>query len=429
MGRRELVEREEGVPVRTGGIYDPAEIRPHPARIRAQEAALRAILERTAAAAPPVREALAEAGLAPKDVSFADLDRIRVTHKGALPRQQAQAPPFGGWLARPIDDVRRVYVSPGPIYEPEGRGRDYWGFAPALYAAGFRATDIVMNSFSYHLTPAGHMLDGALEALGCVVVPTGIGSTEIQATTLIDLAVSGFVGTPSFLATLLERVTGLGHRPALEVAFVSGEPLPAALRQQLEDGYGVRISQGYTTADVGLIAYECPVRAGLHLADRVIVEIVDPATGLRVPDGEAGEIVVTYLSDLYPLLRLGTGDLSRLTLGDCGCGRTASRLERILGRVGEAVKVRGLFIHPHDLDRAMARHPEVARYQAVVTRSGHHDELTVRVEANSVDRDRLATAVAESIRDVLRLRVVVEVSPAGTLRESDKKLLDQRTWE
>jgi len=359
---------------------------------------------------------------------LADLERIPITRKERLPNLQAQVLPFGGWLGQAMGDVRRIFVSPGPIYEPEGRGPDYWRFAPALYAAGFRSGDVVLNSFSYHLTPAGHMIDGALEALGCVVVPAGVGNTEVQVKVLHDLSTTGFIGTPSFLAAILARVSTAGEKSPLQVAFVSGEPLSERLRKELEQAHGLRISQGYATADVGLIAYECPMRSGLHLTDRVIVEVVDPASGLHREEGELGEIVISHLNPLYPLLRLGTGDLSRFVPGPCACSRTAPRLQRIIGRVGEAVKVRGLFVHPHDLDRAMARHPEVRRYQAVVTRTGHQDELTVRVEASSSTAEALRTAVEESVREFLRLRATVEILPAGTLGEDEKMLVDRRTW-
>jgi len=420
---------KEGRPVtRTAGVYDPAETRSATARARDIEATLRTVLRRTAATAPAVCNSLSTAGLVPEEARVADLERIPITRKEALPRLQAQGPAFGGWLGRPVGDVRRIFVSPGPIYEPEGRNDDYWGLAPALYAAGFRAGDIVLNTFSYHLTPAGHMFDGALEALGCVVVPSGVGNTEIQVKTVLDLSATGFIGTPSFLATIVGRLGELGRPSPLQVAFVSGEPLSERLRAELEDNHRLRISQGYATADVGLIAYECQLRTGLHLTDRTIVEVVDPATGQHRPEGELGEVVISYLSELYPLLRLGTGDLSRFVPGDCGCGRTAPRLERIIGRVGEAVKVRGLFLHPHDLERALARHPEIKQYRAVVTRTDHHDQLTVQVEAASADVKVLGDAVEESLREVLRLRASVEVLPIGALGEVEKRLIDQRVW-
>ncbi len=408
--------------------YDPAEQQPPSQRALAQDAALRRIAARAATASPAVRAVLAAAGVNPDALTLADLPRLPVLKKGSLPRVQADAPPFGGWLAKPLADVRRMFVSPGPIYEPEGRTPDYWGFAPALFAAGFRAGDVVVNTFSYHLTPAGAMFDGALDALGCVTVPGGVGNVEIQLRAILDVRARGFIGTPSFLATVLGKAAEQSAETPLEVACVSGEPLPPSLRDDLERRRRMRISQAYATADLGLIAFECPERTGLHVAERVIAEIADPVSGSRLPDGDTGEVVVTFLSDLYPLLRLGTGDLSRIAPGGCPCGRTSARLERIFGRVGDAVKVRGVFLYPHDIERAIARHPEVTRYQAVITRADHQDALTVRVEALAPGA-RLTAAVADSIRDTTRLRAAVEVLPSGTIGPEAKTLVDLRTWD
>ncbi len=408
-------------------VYDPAELQPASQRAAMQEATLRRIAERAAGGAPALRAVLAAAALNPEALTLADLARIPPLRKETLPRRQAVAPPFGGWLAKPLADVRRIFVSPGPIYDPEGSAQDYWGFAPALFAAGFRRGNVVLNTFSYHLTPAGAMFDGALETLGCVVVPTGVGNIEIQVKTLQDVRARGFIGTPSFLAAVLNRVSEQGTPSPLEVACVSGEPLPETLRRDLERRHRLRISQAYAVGDIGLIAYECAERSGLHLAERVIGEIADPTTGSPVAAGEMGEVVVTFLSDLYPLLRFATGDLSRLAAGECDCGRTSIRLERIFGRVGDAVKVRGIFLHPHDLDRALARHPEVTRYQVVITRRNHQDELVLRVEAPA--GAHLAEAVAESVREATRLRATVEVVRPGTLGSEEKKLVDKRTWE
>jgi phenylacetate-CoA ligase len=408
-------------------LYSDSESRPHAERLAWQEERLRAVVQRAERMAPALSAALQVAGLAAQDLTIAGLSRIPILRKETLPLLQAQHPPFAGWLGRPIADARHVFVSPGPIYEPESRDADPWGVAPALHAAGFRRGDIAVNSFSYHLTPAGQMFDSALDAIGCVVVPTGVGNLEIQVKTILDLGARGFIGTPSFLAAVLERAGEQGTPPPLAVAFVSGEPLPEKLRRALEERFGIRISQAYATADVGLIAYECLRRTGLHLADRVIVELVDPSSGGPVKEGQAGEVVVTYLSEVYPMLRLGTGDLSRLVSGECSCGRTAPRLDRILGRVGEAIKVRGIFLHPHDLDRAMSRHPKVHAYQAVITHTGHQDNLLVRVEA--LEGEALVSAIAESVRDVTRLRAEVDVVPPGTIGSDAKKIVDERKWE
>ncbi len=408
-------------------VYDPAEVQPASQRAATQEAILRRVAERAVAGSPAFRAALAAAAVRPQTLTLADLPRIPLLKKDTLPLQQAAVPPFGGWLAQPLAEVQRIFVSPGPIYDPEGFGEDYWGFAPALVAAGFRRGDVVLNTFSYHFTPAGAMFDGALQALRCVVVPTGVGNIETQVKALVELRARGFIGTPSFLAAVLDRVREQAAPSSVEVACVSGEMLPETLRRDVEGRHGLRISQAYGIGDIGLVAYECPQRSGLHLAERVIGEVVDPATGVPVVPGEIGEVVVTFLSELYPLLRFATGDLSRLVPGECACGRTSLRLERILGRVGDAVKVRGIFLHPHDLDRAIARHPEVIRYQAVVTRADHNDELTVQVEAESPAH--LAEAVGQSIREATRLRAVVKVVSPGTLGSTEKRLVDRRKWE
>ncbi|HEV8354934.1 MAG TPA: AMP-binding protein [bacterium] len=410
-------------------IYHPSERRPHAQRLREQEAALGLMLAAVAGSAPAVAEQLAAAGLTPAEVTLDRLSTIPVVPKAALPALQAARPPFGGWLAVPISALRRIFVSPGPIFDPEGREEDYWGLAPALYAAGFRAGQVVINTFSHHLTPAGSMMDGACGALGCVAVPTGVGNLEIQARTLLDVQAVGFLGTPSFLAALLDKTHETGSRSPLQVAFVSGEPLAESLRARLETQYGVRVSQGYAIGDVGLIAHECPPRTGFHLVDRVIVELIDPATAAPVEPGQAGEVVVTFLNPHYPLLRLGTGDLSRVAGGTCPCGRTAPRLERVLGRVGDAVKVRGIFLHPFDLERAMAGHPEIARYQAVVTRTGDQDVLTVRVELSGGEGAAVRAAAAHSVREHTRLRADIAVVPAGTIGADDRRILDQRIWD
>jgi len=351
-----------------------------------------------------------------------DLARLPLLRKEALPALQADHPPFGGWTTVPLAALRRVFVSPGPIYDPQSHGPDAWGFARALYAAGFRRGDVVLNTFAYHLTPAGHMVDEGLEALGCVVVPGGGGQSELQAQVAARLGARGYVGTPSFLATLLAQP----HRPPFRVALVSGEVLTEGLRREL-GAQGVQVRQAYATADVGLIAYECEAAQGLHLSPRVYVEVVDPHTGAPLPAGSAGEVVVTFLSETYPLLRLATGDLSLLEPAPCPCGRGSPRLRGVLGRVGEAVKVRGMFVHPNDVRRALERLPEVARLQLRVTREGHQDRLTARVEpaGAAVDPGRIAAV----LREAVRLRVEVEVLPPRALPADAPLVADERRWE
>jgi len=352
-----------------------------------------------------------------------------VLRKDTLPAVQAQAPPFGGLLGAPAASLRRIYVSPGPIYDPEPRGADAWGLAPALHAAGFRSGDIALVTFAFHLTPAGHMMDSALDVLGCVTVPGGVGNTDVQARALADLGAAGIVGTPSFVLTLLERTAALGLRAAVEVACVSGEYLTAAQRQRAREGFGVRVSQAYATADVGLVAYECPAAQGLHVADRVAVELLDPETREAAPAGGAGEVVVSLLDSPYGLLRLGTGDLAAWAPGACPCGRTAPRLAGILGRVGDAVKIRGLFVHPREADGVVLAVPGVARYQIVVTRPGSLDEARVRLVLRpGLDPAAVCAAVAAAVQERLRLRMTAEAVPEQGIPEGAPTIHDARQW-
>jgi phenylacetate-CoA ligase len=412
-------------------VWCPAERWSAEERLQWQERRLRATLVSASRHADALRGLLHDVGVSPQEMTLADLRRLPVLSKDALPGAQRAAPLFAGWLGVPPDEIARVYRSPGPIYDPEGRDDDYWRFAPALFAAGLRPGDVVLNTLSYHLTPAGHMFDGALRALRCPVVPAGPGNTETQVRLLTDLGAAGFIGTPSFLATVLEAAAQARASLRLRVAFVIAEMLSESLRQDLEARHGVRVSQGYGTADLGSIAYECLARTGMHTAHELIVEVCEPGTGTPVRCGQPGEVVVTALNPVYPLLRFGTGDLAVMADGPCPCGRTAPRLARILGRIGDAVKVRGMFIHPADVDRVLTRCPEVARYQIVVTRVGHTDEALLRAEVvpGAMPSTELAERLRQHVVEDLRLRVAVEVVATGTLPGDTKKIVDQRIWD
>jgi phenylacetate-CoA ligase len=361
-----------------------------------------------------------------------ELLRLPPLRKKDLPSLQGQAPPFGGLAAVPARTLQRIFVSPGPIYDPEGPGPDYWRMARAMFAAGFRRGDIALNTFAYHLTPAGSMCDEGLAALGCVVIPMGGGNTEMQVQMLRHVQATGYVGTPSFLHTILQRAEEMGLKPlrdlSLEVAFVSGGMLPESLRILMREQYGVGVTQAYASADLGLIAYECERRAGMHVAEDLILQIADPETGEGVADGEAGEVVVTAFNKVYPLIRFGTGDLSVLDPAPCPCGRTSPRLTRILGRADDVTKVRGMFVHPSQLDTVMAEIPEVSRYQLVVRRKGFEDDLTLRVETQGASPEFMARLEAR-VREAIKLRARVEAIPMGTIAPDAKKISDERTWE
>jgi phenylacetate-CoA ligase len=406
---------------RSDTLYSPQEALPPDERAAWQLGRLREVLRETRA--PAALERAREAGLLDGPCTWERLRTVPVLRKEDLPALQAGRWPLGGWAS--WERVRRLFRSPGPIFEPEGPGPDYWGCAPVLHAAGFRAGDVVLNSFSYHLTPAAWMVEGGLAVLGAVVIPGGVGNTEIQARAAFELGATGYAGTPSFLAALLERADELRIPLRFEVALVSAEPLPPALRERFE-ARGIRTQQAYGTADVGMVAYECPHKQGMHLLDRCLVELLDPYTREPVRLGEVGEVVVTLLDPTYPLLRLATGDLSALWEDPCPCGRTAPRLQGVLGRVAEAVKVRGVFLYPAQLRAVASRHPEVRRYQFLVRRSADRDELIARLEA--AGPQELAERFAQTVREVTGLRAQVELVPDGTLEDGAPVLVDERRW-
>ncbi|NPA27015.1 MAG: phenylacetate--CoA ligase [Chloroflexi bacterium] len=391
---------------------------------------LQALIMHLATHAPGFARRLAEAGLRPEDIrTLEDLNRLPVLRKDDLAELQAQDPPFGGMLAVPISELKRVFQSPGPIYEPEPRRPDPWRWAEALRAAGFQAGDVVLNAFAYHLTPAGAMFEEGLRAIGAVVLPGGVGNMEQQVRAMHDLGVNGYVGLPSYLHALLDKAEQLGLTLPVEKAFVTAEPLPRSLREALH-AKGVRIvRQGYGTAECGNLGYECEIEDGWHVPEDVFVQICDINTGQPLPDGETGEVVVTLFHPEYALVRFGTGDLSALNPEPCACGRTTPRLMGWRGRVGDAVKVRGMFLHPRQLTDMMRRFPEVQAWQAVVTREGHRDALTLRVVAAAdADRDALAQRLTRTAREAIKFRLD-GVEFVDTLPEDAKPILDTRTWD
>ncbi len=374
---------------------------------------------------PAQRARLEAAGIDPATIrSPEDLYALPVLHKDRLGSLQAEGLPFGGLLGEPLSDLARIFCSAGDIYDPQGARTDYWRFGAALAAAGFHCGDIVINCTSYHLSPLGFIFDDALRSLGCVVIPGGIGQQDLQVRILQETRASGFVGLPSYLLALLER--GPLH---LKKALVAAEPLPPTLRAKLQ-GYGVDVCQAYGTADLGLVAYECPEKQGMHLDTGVAVEICNP-DGHPVPVGEVGEVVVTLLDRTYPLLRFGTGDLSVFMTEPCPCGRSTPRIRGWMGRANDVVKVRGLFLYPRQVEEALARLPvQTGRWQAVLEQDHHHrDVLTIRVEAAGSGDGPDPDSVAEAVKAVTRLTTAVEVLAPGTLSPEVRRLDDRRKWE
>jgi phenylacetate-CoA ligase len=369
---------------------------------------------------------LRAAGLEPHEVSdVAALDRLPVLSKDELLNLQAAQPPFGGLLAEGAK-VRRVFQSPGPLYEPEPAVRDPWRVAPALECAGFGVGDIVLNAASYHLSPLGAMFEEGIFALGGTVVPGGVGNLELQARCCRDLGVTAYVGLPSYLKALLERAEEADLDPAswpLERAFVAAEPLPPSLRDWLEQRVPT-VRQGYGTAEAGILGYECELREGLHVAHEALVQVCDLTTGESQWDGSEGEVVVTVFSPDYPLIRLGTGDLSAFMTEPCPCGRPTPRLAGWLGRVGEAVKVRGMFLHPRQAQATVGGVPGVDRFRLVIDRENHRD--TLRCEVVSDDPE-IAAVVKERIRSGLRFDA--EVVLVDAIGDDEPVIVDLRTWD
>ena len=394
---------------------------------------MRALVAHAWRGAPGVRRRLEAAGLRPAAVRMlGDLARLPVVKKAAMPDLQRADPPFGGFSASRPADVGWVFVSPGPIYEPFAHGdRSPWRAETAAYAGGFRSGDVVVNTFLYHLTPAAHLFDRGLALLGCTVVPTGPGNVEVQVRTILDLGVTGYVGTPSFLLAILKHADekGLGRLP-LQVAQVGAEALPPSLRRAIETDHGILTRQGFGTADLGIVAYECREADGMHVMEDVVLEICDPETGAPLPAGETGEIVCTVNHRAYPMIRFGTGDLSAVTEAPCPCGRTSPRMLGWRGRVDEVTKVRGMFVYPRQADEIVARVPGVSRWQVVVTRDAHQDGLEFHVElAQGTTPEQVSAHLVEAIRDVMKLRGEVRVVAPGMIPTGAKKIDDRRTWD
>ena len=371
----------------------------------------------------------------------AALARVPVLRKTELhERQQSQRAaslwdPLGGYSAigwrgmRAAQGARRVFQSPGPIYEPEGTDSDYWRMARAIRAAGFRAGDLVHCSFSYHLTPAGAMMEGGAHALGCTTFAGGVGNTELQLQAVVDLRPHGYIGTPSFLKILLEKAaeTGVDMR-SITKALVSGEAFPPSLRDWLRER-GIEGYQAYATADVGLIAYETAAREGLVVDEGVLLEIVRPGTDDPVPDGEVGEVVVTVLATSdYPLVRFGTGDLSAVLPGRCPTGRTATRIKGWMGRADQTTKVRGMLVHPSQVAEIVRRHAEVRRARVVVEGEMASDRMTLKAEVAGSPVG-LADALAATVRDVTKLRADIALVAPGSLPNDGKVIEDARSYK
>jgi phenylacetate-CoA ligase len=360
------------------------------------------------------------------------LAALPVTRKSELATLQKEIPPLGGLNATPPEKLAKLYISPGPIYDAEGRGKDWWRTARGLFAGGFRAGDRVINTFAYHFTPAGSMLESGAAALGCTVIPTGTGQTEMQVAAIRDLQINAFVGTPSFLKLIVEKADELKvDISSLQKAHVGAEYLPPSLRKNLSER-GIRVSQTYASADLGLIAYESlmpdgTVNEGMIIDERLILEIVRPGTGDPVAPGEVGEVVITSFNKDYPLIRFATGDLSAVLPGTSPCGRTNVRIKGWMGRADQSTKVRAMFVTPRQINDIVRRHPEIARARLVVEGEAGNDRMTLKCEVKERP-EHLAEAIVASIRDVTKLRGEVELVASASLPNDGKVIEDLRKY-
>ena len=383
-----------------------------------------------------IRSRFDSLGLKPEEIrDLKHLERLPITKKADLVSAQKENPPFGGFDVISKKGLRRIYMSPGPVFEPgEWRYQDI-RWAQALYACGLRKGDIVLNTFNYHITPLALMLDESLQMLGATVLPVGPGNISMQIQLMRQLHVTGFLGTPSFLMAIAEAAEGmhldLRKDIFLKAAFVGAEMFPESLRQKLEGKLGILVRQAYGTVDLGCLGYECPERSGMHIPEDVMVEIVDTETGRQLETGATGEIVATTFSKTFPMIRFATGDLSYLLKGPCPCGRTSMRLGKIMGRTDQVTKVFGIFIHPWQVDEVMARFPVVANFQIVVTRKDYRDEMTIYIELKEgvADKVNLKRGIEREVQEVLKVKGEVVFTVKGGIPDRAKKIDDRRIWE
>ena len=407
--------------------YDSLETRFPEERERALLAALPGQIAHAKRNAPGWARILAGVD-APAVTSREALAKLPVTRKSDLVALQKAERPFGGLNALPVSKLGKIFVSPGPIYDPQGRSRDWWRTARALFAAGFRSGDLAVNTFSHHFTPAGSMLESGALALGCSVVPSGVGQTEMQVAALAELRANAYIGTPSFLKLIVEKADELKRDiTSLKKAAVGAEYLPPALRAAMGER-GIRVIQSYASADLGLIAYESEAIEGMILDEALILEILRPGTVDPVPEGEVGEVVITSFNADYPLIRFGTGDLSAVLPGASPCGRTNTRIRGWMGRADQTTKVKGMFVHPSQVAEVVKRHREIAKARLVVDNPGGADRMTLHCEVAAAS-DALKAAIEASLRDITQLRGEVAFGKPGELPNDGKVIEDAKKYE
>ena len=414
-------------------LYDSLESNDPSAREQALFAALPSLIAR-ALQAPGWSEILH--GVNPGDIhNRAALAQLPVTRKSSLKELQQTKPPFGGLNTTPTEQLSRIFMSPGPIFDPEGRGADWWRYARPLHALGVRRGDLIQNCFAYHFTPAGLMVEGGAAYLGCPVIPAGSGQTEMQVQAMESLKPKAYVGTPSFLKIIIEKAQEMGADiSSVKMALVGAEALPPSLRQWLSDHGVPHVLQTYGSADIGNIAYETltngKVNPGMVLDETLLLEIVRPGTGDPVADGEVGEIVITSFNQDYPLIRFATGDMSAVLSGTSPCGRTNTRIKGWMGRADQTTKVRAMFVHPSQVADIVKRHPIINKARLIVSGEMANDQMTLHCEVDQPDTSHAEIdAIVASIRDITKLRGDVKLQPVGSLPNDGKVIEDARSYQ
>jgi phenylacetate-CoA ligase len=419
--------------------YDDLEIMSPSLRKQYLEQKLQEHIQYAYANAPAMKNRLDKANIKPTEIrTVKDLEQIPVLRKDEMIELRKASPPFGGFLGIPTDRLQMIFMSPGPLYDADPlTSEENRKVGPrTFHALGFKKGDLVVNTWSYHMVPAGHWTARYLMGLGCTVIPMGVGNTELQVQVLKDMKVTGWVGTASFLITILNKAEEMGLNPkrdfSLSVAFAGGEMGGGPIRRTIEDKYGIATGDMYVTADVGPIAYECSQKKGLHLHPEMIVEIVDPNTGQQLGPGDKGEVVITPFDKTYPLIRFGTGDLSSFIDDPCACGRTSDKLPLIMGRVGDAVRTRGMFIHPRQIAEVAARFSGISRYQAVVTRPKYMDHITFKVELKNetTDKKLFQLEFGKAFQEICRCKIdTFEFVEQYVIQEGSKGIIDQRSYQ
>ena len=382
------------------------------------------------------KELYLSAGIELSDIKgMENLEQLPILRMNDVVERQKREPPFGGFETIDPGRIRRIYINPGVIWQPGEWDYQDTSWAEAFCGVGFKTGDRIINTFNYHMWPLAFMLDESVKMIGATVIPTGVGNTLMQVKVMQVLKVNGFIGTPSFLMTLAQRAEGMGldlkKDILLENALVGAEMLPESLRTRIEKKLEINVRQVYGTVFLGCIGYECRHMTGLHVPDGILVEVVDPQTGRQVKPGATGEIVATSFNTSYPMIRMATGDLSLLSREPCPCGRTGPMLKKILGRIDQAAKVRGTFVHPWQADEVISRYPEVFKYQVVITRENHKDIMTFVVELKEdvSQPDIIRGRIERDIKDMLTIKGVVQIVPRGTIPDLQKKIEDKRSWD